>query len=300
MFLTIFTPTYNRIKYLPILYQSLLNQTFKDFEWVIVDDGSTDCTQEQIEKWSQENKIQIKFLRQENAGKHIAINNGAAIASGDLFFTVDSDDYLAENAVERIYFHWNNVHQLQKESKNRIIGLGANRVYPNGTVIGGVVNYDILDTDLLDLRFVKNVKGDKAEIYLTSVVKNNPFPKFEGETFCPESLIFYRLAEKGYTLRFFNENIYVGEYIEGGLTRGSFSTIRRGPIASLRSYADVVGFSKVSFYIKIKYAILFWRFSFYDKKQSGWDKVKMLPNFIYSIFYPIGLLFYLKDKINIR
>jgi glycosyltransferase involved in cell wall biosynthesis len=298
MLITVFTPTYNRGEYLPVLYQSLLTQNFKDFEWVIVDDGSTDNTADLVQSWKTENKIDINFITQSNSGKHIAINKGAAAARGALFFTVDSDDYLTDNALERIAFHWSNVQQLPEEEGKNIIGLGANRIYQDGSVIGGNVNYDILDTDLLDLRFVRNIKGDKAEIYKTKVVQDNPFPLIEGERFCPESLIFYRLANQEYKLRFFNEDIYVCEYLEGGLTRSSFGTIKNGPIGALQGYADMTGFSKVPFMTRMKYAILFWRFSFYDTRQSLGRKAKMLSGVFYTAFYPLGLLLYLKDRLN--
>ena len=112
MFLTIFTPTYNRAYILPNLYESLVNQTSKDFEWVIVDDGSTDETESIVKKWIAESRICIKYIKQENQGKHIAINTGTEHADGELFFIVDSDDSLKNHAVSTISEFWmsNNDH----------------------------------------------------------------------------------------------------------------------------------------------------------------------------------------------
>ena len=105
---TVFTPTYNRAYLLPRLYQSLKAQTVTNFEWLIVDDGSTDDTQQVIQRWAeQENKFSIRYTRVENGGKHRAINLGVQLARGELFFIVDSDDALAPNAMERINF-WRN------------------------------------------------------------------------------------------------------------------------------------------------------------------------------------------------
>lgn len=99
--LTIFTPTYNRAHLLPNLYQSLLNQKRVDFEWLIVDDGSTDGTEELVNQWIEEAVLTIRYFRKENSGKHTAINKGVQLAKGELFLIVDSDDVLAENALKK-------------------------------------------------------------------------------------------------------------------------------------------------------------------------------------------------------
>lgn len=104
MLITIFTPTYNRAELLPRLHKSLQEQTNKNFEWIVVDDGSTDNTKEVIENiiLQQENDFPIRYFYKENGGKHTAINRGVREANGDLFFIVDSDDILTFNSVELI------------------------------------------------------------------------------------------------------------------------------------------------------------------------------------------------------
>ena len=102
-FITVFTPTYNRMDLIEKLYQSLLQQTKKNFEWLVVDDGSTDDTEKYFGKISSKPQpFPIRYIKQENGGKHRAINKGVKSASGDLFFIVDSDDYLTENAIDKI------------------------------------------------------------------------------------------------------------------------------------------------------------------------------------------------------
>lgn len=298
MLITLFTPTYNRAAYLSILYNSLLFQTYSDFEWIIVDDGSTDHTEELIHSFIAEKKIKISYVKQKNSGKHIAMNWGAQLAKGALFFVVDSDDHLPFNSLERVIFHWDQVQKLPSNQKNKIIGLAGNITLPSGEIVGGDPQYDVLDTDLILYRFQKNINGDKKEVYLTKVIQDNPFPKIENETFCPEALIFYRLADQGNQLRFFNESIYCCDYLEGGLTLDGLKTIKRGPISSLQSYADVIGFSAVPFLTRIKYTILFWRFSFLSKKQSFLEQVRILPHVGYVFFYPFGLLFHIRDIIK--
>lgn len=295
MLITIFTPTYNRSTYLPVLYNSLISQTYKDIEWVIVDDGSSDNTDDVVENFISENKVNITYYKQSNAGKHIAMNQGARLAKGYLFYVVDSDDFLTPDSVERVLYHWENVQKLSFNERTSIIGIAGNIIYPSGEIVGDNPGYEILDTDLIDYRFNRKIKGDKKEVYLTEIVRANPFPQIPGEKFCPEALVFYRLAEQGYKLRFVNENIYICEYLEGGLSLNGLKTLQRGPIASLQSYADVVKFSGISFSTKLKFALLFWRFSFIDKKQSFFTKSAMLANPIYTLLYPLGYLLHLRD-----
>ena len=109
---TVFTPTYNRAALLPKLYDSLKRQTSLDFEWVIVDDGSQDETKSVVEGFVKESSFfSVRYYRQENHGKHVAINYGVQLAHGDKFFIVDSDDWLPENSIEKI-------HSLFEEIKN--------------------------------------------------------------------------------------------------------------------------------------------------------------------------------------
>lgn len=103
MKLTILTPTYNRGYILNRLYESLLNQTDNDFEWLIVDDGSTDDTLNIVESFKKENKLKIRYIRQENGGKHRALNVGICTIESDWTFIVDSDDYLLPEAVHEIF-----------------------------------------------------------------------------------------------------------------------------------------------------------------------------------------------------
>ena len=103
--ITVFTPTYNRGYIIEKLYNSLVSQNYNEFEWLIVDDGSTDQTQELISNFITKGFIDIRYFKQENGGKHRAINKGVKLAKGELFFIVDSDDYLSNNALDRVLFH---------------------------------------------------------------------------------------------------------------------------------------------------------------------------------------------------
>lgn len=115
--ITIFTPTYNRAYTLPKLFESLQAQTSNNFEWLIVDDGSSDDTRELVEHFITKADFKITYIYQENQGKHVAINTALDKASNLYFFTVDSDDYLINNALELIFKNWRPL-KIQKHYRN--------------------------------------------------------------------------------------------------------------------------------------------------------------------------------------
>ena len=100
--ITVFTPTYNRAYIIPKLYESLKRQTVKDFEWLVVDDGSTDNTSELLAEWTKENDFPVRYIWQPNGGKPRAITKALAEAKGEWFFIVDSDDFISDDAIETI------------------------------------------------------------------------------------------------------------------------------------------------------------------------------------------------------
>lgn len=145
---TIFTPTYNREKLLKKLYESLKKQTYKDFEWIIVDDGSTDNTKEVVDKFLNEKILDIKYFYKANGGKQRAYNFGVEKAKGELFICLDSDDEYVENGLEIILKYWEKYEKLEEtDSENRIknlknnknceiAGMGYLSIYPDGKIIG--------------------------------------------------------------------------------------------------------------------------------------------------------------------
>src|SRR5690554_5941382 len=154
MYITIFTPTYNRAKTLPRLYNSLKNQTNQNFEWVIVDDGSSDNTEELVSNWINEKNISITYYKQVNGGKHRAINKGLDLAKGELFFMVDSDDYLTKDSLETINTY-NNTY-----SNENIIGFAFRRKYSDDVVIGSKFPQKAFISNHIEKTYFFNVKGD--------------------------------------------------------------------------------------------------------------------------------------------
>lgn len=213
-FISIFTPTYNRKDLIERLYQSLLQQTQKNFEWLVVDDGSTDNTENYFsDLLTKQQPFPIRYIKQENGGKHRAINNGVRNAAGEFFFIVDSDDYLTENAIDKI-----NQWVATLDSSHKWAGISGLKGYSKDSIVGQHNKAPHIDAKNNERRKY-NLLGDKAEIYLTDVLKQHPFPEILGEKFISEEIVWNAIARDGYYLRWFNEIIYICDYLEGGLTK---------------------------------------------------------------------------------
>lgn len=287
---TIFTPTYNRAGFLMPLYYSIKKQSSRDFEWVIVDDGSTDNTYEVMADIisSHDDSFPIRYFKKPNGGKHTAINMGVNVAEGELFFILDSDDELPHDSVRIVWEEW------EKVSNNPLIagvaGLDINK--KDNTIIGSGLPLNEIDCNAMDIRFRYIVKGDLKEVFRTTVLKEFPFPEIQGERFCPEQLVWFRIAQK-YKLHYFNKPIYLAEYQENGLSSQITKARMNSPIASMMTYAELNGYD-VPLKEKAKAAINYWRF----RLCCGWDGKKISPRIegLWNALAPMGLIMHLKDK----
>ena len=249
VFCTVFTPAYNRGYIIENLYNSLKKQTFKDFEWVVVDDGSKDNTNELFEKWQKEdNFFKIKYIKVKNGGKHRAINKGLELANGKMFFIVDSDDYLENNAIERIHYWENTI----KDSNEKFAGVSGLRKNQNVKILGNSLGKEYIDATNIE-RVKLNMMEDKAEVYYTKILRENKFPEIDGENFISENVIWNQIASKGYKLRWFNEGIYIGEYIEDGLTAQGNGLFKKNPKGYLLSVKSEIKYLKPNIIKKLGY-----------------------------------------------
>lgn len=283
MLITVFTPTYNRAHLLGRLYESLCAQRFTDFEWLIVDDGSTDGTASLVQSFIAKRRIDIKYLSQRNGGKHRAINHGVGQAKGELFFIVDSDDYLPADSLQSIATEYAKC----DSSMGGVAGLDAT---DGGKVIGSGLAQEFIECNSMEIRFKHHVTGDLAEVFKTSVMREFPFPEIDGEKFCPEALVWNRIALK-YNLRYFNKVIYIAEYQDGGLTDNIVRVRRQSPVTSTTYYAELL-LSSIPWGQKLKAAINYWRFRLCCKKFS---KVPQLP-LAWNAVWPLGWLMHLRDQ----
>ena len=289
--ITVFTPVYNRGNLLPVLYKSLCSQTFKEFEWVIVDDGSTDNTSKVVQGFLSAGLLRIKYFKQKNGGKHAAINRGVQEASYEIFIIVDSDDYILNTSLERISILFKQV-----ENDDTFAGIAGLMSYPTGRLIGSGLPFDKLAASALDIRMKWKVSGDLCEVFKTKVLKEFPFPTFEDERFCPEALVWNRIAQK-YNLLYLNEVLYVRDYLDGGLTSKIVKIRMTNPKASLLHYSELYKY-RIPLIQKVKAGINFWRFAF-SSKEKFLKKVRMIGwSSIFEV--PFGFMFYLKDRLTVK
>ncbi len=312
--ITVFTPAYNRAHLLPRLFESLCRQTYKDFEWVVVDDGSVDDTRSVVEEFSvlgfefsgnltqplktQNSKLKtnlniqhstlntntIRYIFQENGGKHRAINRGVKEARGELFFIADSDDTLPPDALEKV----SGIYEGIKDYPIFAGVCGLDGTF-DGKVIGSGLPEEVIDDNSIAVRFKLGVTGDMKEVFRTSVLKEFPFPEIEGERFCPEVLLWNRIATK-FKLRYFNQIVYLAEYQDDGITAGIVKARMKSPVASMMTYAEMTQYIDVPLKEKVKAAINYWRFRFCSDA-----KEKPALKWWYHWTMPIGWGMHLKD-----
>lgn len=225
---TIFTPTYNRAYCLTNLYESLLNQDCTDFEWLIVDDGSNDNTDELVKIWQSENKINIRYSYQVNKGKSSAINNGVNKAFGELFFIVDSDDYLTNDAISSIKNEWSHLTNIS------VAGICFRKISAmSHKLLGGECDSS---NRIISNHIKLNLNFDKAEVFVTRKLHEFPFPEFEGEKFVPESYIWCQLTEKYGMYYILDKGIYICEYLPDGYTHNFKKNLLNNPKGFLCYY----------------------------------------------------------------
>lgn len=251
--ITVFTPTYNRAYIIETLYRSLQRQSYTDFEWLVVDDGSADNTWELFERWQKEdNPFPIRYFKQENGGKCRAMNRGLEMAQGELFFTVDSDDYLTDDALEKVA-----VWDAELPNREQYCGFVGNRgttptETPNRLFEGGYLDGTALDRYTMFKGEQGPVDGERAYVFYTDVHRKYMYPEFPGEKFLTEAVTWDLMAYEGYKMRFYNDIIWVWEYKPDGLTKAGFKVFQNNPQGTGLFFRQKAKFLRYSLKDKIK------------------------------------------------
>ena len=292
------TPTFNRAHTLHRVYESLKAQTYSDFEWLIVDDGSTDNTRDIVENWQKQAGFPIRYLHQENSGKHIAINRGVKEAKGELFLIFDSDDGCIPEALERFKYYWDTIPENIKNSFSAVTSLCKKE---DGSIVGTYFPFNITDSDSLEMRYRFKVKGEKWGFHRVDVLRQFPFPEVAGVKFISEGIVWSRIARK-YKTRFVNEALRI--YYSGNdqLTKSVKKIPAKHSLGATIGYLITLNESIDWFYsdplIFLKCAIQYSRFSFHAKTSliKQFKKLESsLGKLLWMIAFPLGYIFYLKD-----
>lgn len=291
--ITVFTPTYNRGYIIENLYSSLKRQSFHDFEWLVIDDGSTDGTQVLFEQWSnQENNFTIRYYKQKNGGKCRAINHALQFAEGEIFFTVDSDDYLTDDALAKVNRWFEEI-----AGDKQLVGIVANRGDSSVHTENYCFQERYLDKSLLDIYSYKRdgkkvFDGERAFAFYTNFHRKYLYPEFINENFMTEAVAWNRMANDGYKMRFFNDIIWVYEYKDDGLTRAGSKLFLNNPRGYGLWLKEKANFEKISLKERIKMYFTFTcdMSSLYDSKMiseciGGPILMISLMNLAHRIFY---------------
>jgi|SRR5690625_3194094 len=223
--ITVFTPTYNRAYSLPNVYHSLLKQKSDEFEWLVIDDGSTDNTKKLVSEWIEKNKIPIRYIYQENKGMCGAHNTAYDNIDTELCVCIDSDDYMTDNAIEIILKYWE---KYGTDKHSGILGLD---ILKNGEILGITFEKSPMNVTFTGLKRKYGNIGDKKFVCRTEVINQYPrFPEYENEKFPSVGLLYIRM-DKDYNFLAINEKLCVVEYRDDGNSRNKISQYLNNPNA---------------------------------------------------------------------
>lgn len=293
MILTVFTPTYNRGYRISACYESLLRQTLKDFEWLIVDDGSSDNTFELVQKWQKEAKLNIRYIYQENQGVVIAHQTALQAINTELNVCIDSDDYMPDNAVEIIVNFW------EKNRRDEIAGIIGLDKYISGELVGNKFPKSLKKSSFADLYEIHGIKGDKKIVNRTDLAqKYLPYPKLEGERFPAVAYLYLKInKEREYLL--LNEFFCIVEYLPDGISMNKADHYRKSPNSFSIFRIEKMKASK-GFKNKFRHAVHYISSNLMANRK---DTFRNTPYPLLTILaYPFGIILYLyltnKGKVN--
>lgn len=283
-FLTVITPTYNRAHLLTACFDSLCRQTDFSFEWIIVDDGSTDNTEQVVERFST-SKFTIKYVKKNNGGKHTALNVSHPYINGKYVLILDSDDTLTVDAVASVK------KECLKWFDDKDVGvITFLKINLNGEPLCTVNDYDV-PVDLMTCQRNCLIGNDCCEVVRTDLFKKYLFPVFENEYFLAEGVLWAHISYESKCV-YINKGIYKCEYLGDGLTKAGRSLRIKNPLGGM-CHAKAYMASKNRFKLRIKNSILYSCYGFFAKMTISDMLAKSDYRFLTIICLPLGWFLYL-------
>jgi glycosyltransferase involved in cell wall biosynthesis len=295
---TVLTLTYNRGHTLPRVFDSLCSQTYRDFEWLVIDDGSDDGTAHTVERWRHSSPgFEIRYHWQPNAGKHIAHNRGVELARGEFCSIIDSDDWYVATALERLVSHWDTLPLDERPKFANVEGLC---MFADATIVGSRFPQDVFDSDNLQIRFARERTGDTRGMYRTDVLRSHPFPQDFVRAYVPESLVWDRIAQH-YRTRFVNEVVGYTEYQAGGLSDLPSTARCSDPGPWVLVYSQRLEMRRRLPATEIfRSAANYLRFSLHAGVPLRVQFVRVPSQTLYLLGAPAGVALYLRDRWHVR
>ena len=290
MKLTIFTPTYNRSKLLERIFISLKEQESKDFEWLIIDDGSSDDTEKVVQNFIKENVIDVMYIKKENGGKHTAHNIAVENSKGEYFLCLDSDDILAQSAVKNIL---KAVLKLQEND----CGLIAYKKDRYGKLLG--INLPKKPKEHYGLYgYQRNygTNGEFAMIFRTDILRKHLFPVIVGERFMTECVLYDQLELAGFSLCPLHKTVEICEYQQDGLSQNTYKLLCENPAGYTIYYYQRLKLSK-SIKEAMEYGVRYNAFQILARRKKH-EKISFCNWAVVFTWLPgvIGAYYYLHRK----
>ncbi len=295
---TIFIPTYNRAHLLQSALNSVEKQSLRDFEVVIIDDGSTDNTAQLVEGWQQQVEFPVIYHPQANQGKVAAHNVAIKLARGKLFVSLDSDDELLPDALERLWRHWLSI---PEEERPHFSGVEGHTATADGQICGAPYPQDRLVSNFLEVHYKLGVWGDKKGALRTDLLRQYPYPLFPGEKHIRDSILWEDLAEH-YQCLYVNEVFQHIEQHADGLTANIFKIRMRNPQGFRHYYLREI--ARSAHYFTRRHRLdsyhRYVRFSLHAGIGLA-QQWREAPNKLaWMLMFPKGVVKWLTDKIKMR
>jgi glycosyltransferase involved in cell wall biosynthesis len=296
---TIFIPTYNRAHTLPRALKSVDGQSFRDFEVLLIDDGSTDETKALIVEWQDRVGFPIVYHWQPNQGKHAAHNAALEHARGELTVILDSDDMLAPDALEKLRNHWQSIPEEERRSYAGVEGLCAHM--GDGRIAGTRFPEDVMDSDYIEIRKKLGITGDKKNAVRTDLLRRYPFPRFEGERHIRPSLLWKRLSQE-YRFRYVNEVIQLVEYQQEGLSANRFHLRMANPRGFSYYFREEVNVHgrRDGFRRRLRNCSRYVRYSLHAGNGLGKQMKEIDDTVLWVLSLPKGITGWMLDRIRLR
>lgn len=287
MLVTVFTPVYNREQSINAVYESLCAQTDMDFEWLVINDGSTDRTSEILEEIVRNHQMPftINYVKKRNEGLNRTINSALDLAKGTLLMRLDSDDVALPEAVALILEKY----VLIKDDP-KLCAVAFRSLLFDGS-FNGFHPFD-MDTrgDFSSFRYVHHATGDRSEVMKLDVFRKFRFPEFEGENFCPEALVWNRIA-KEYDCIYAKEAIYKKGFEDDSITAKIYATLKRCSQGSCTLYFEALNNPDIPFKGRFGSAVRYYRYALFANR-SLW---RGIPLYLIGTALPVGMMVVVAD-----
>ncbi len=298
MLFSILTATYNRGHTLPKVYESLKNQDFdaSHYEWLIMDDGSSDNTVELVKEWMHEADFSIRYFKQENGGHHRALNGIIPEALGEFSLILDSDDTLIANALTRYLAIW---HSIPEDKREGFAGVSAQCQSETGVNLGGALPEDVFDSNNVEIAYIHKLGGDRKGFIRTDIQKQYLYLEFEGEKFISDSVVWHRIGQR-YQTRYVNEVLCLTDYLEDGQTFHTQKLLCRNAQGASAYYQFLLD-APTPFSLKVRAGLhaYYVRYSLH----ANYSLSKIIKDgsrkpFHMFVGLTAGFLFYLRDELR--